>query len=290
MQTAVTSDNLPSTRPRLPDEPLITIQPSKGWAAIDFREIWEYRGLLYFLTWRDLKVRYKQTALGMAWVIMQPLLTTAVFTVFLGYLVKVPSDGIPYPLFAYAGLLPWTFFMGAINSSSNSLVGNAQLITKVYFPRSIVPIAAVMARLPDFAIAFIVLLGLAVYYRAPIGLNLLMMPVCVALLTLLALGAGMTTSALNVKYRDVGVMMPLLLQILMFVSPVVYPVSLVPPAWRSLYSLNPLVGIIDGFRTSVLGGNFDWQALGISAIITFAILVGAAFSFQRMERHFADIV
>lgn len=281
----------PELPPRnLPDEPLTTIQPSKSWAPINFREIWQHRGLLYFLTWRDLKVRYKQTALGMAWVVLQPLLTTAVFTVFLGYLVRVQSDGIPYPLFAFAGLLPWTFFMGAINSSSNSLVGNAHLITKVYFPRAIVPIAAVTARLPDFGIALLVLFGLAIYYGVSLSWNILMMPVCVGLLTLLALGVGMTTSALNVKYRDVGVMIPLLLQIWMFASPIVYPVSLVPAGFRKWYSLNPLVGIIDGFRTSLLGGQFDWYALSISACITFAILLLAIFSFRRMERYFADIV
>jgi lipopolysaccharide transport system permease protein len=274
----------------LPDEPLVIIQPSKLWAAFSFRELWEYRGLLYFLMWRDLKVRYKQTALGMVWVVLQPLLTTLVFTLFLGRVVGVRADGTPYPLFVFAGMLPWTFFMGAVSSTSNSLVGNAHLITKVYFPRSLVPIAAVAARLPDFAISFIILVGLGFYYRAAWGWNILMLPVCIVLVMLLALAVGMATSALNVKYRDVGVMIPLLLQLWMFASPVVYPVSMVPQGWRRLYALNPLVGIIKGFRVSVLGGEFDWAALAVSALITLALLVYASFSFRRMETYFADIV
>jgi lipopolysaccharide transport system permease protein len=280
----------PSPSRILPDEPVVVIEPSKTWTALNLRALWSYRELLYFLTWRDIKVRYKQTALGMAWVVMQPLLTTAVFTIFLGRLAGVRTDGIPYPLFAYAGLLPWMFFMGAITSSSNSLVSNAHLITKVYFPRSIVPLAAVAARLPDFAIAFIVLIGMVLYYGVAAGWNVLLLPVCVALMTLLALGVGMATSALNVKYRDVGVMMPLLLQLWMFASPVVYPSSLVPEEWRRLYSLNPMVGIIEGFRVSLLGGQFDRAALAVSALFTLALLVCAAFWFRRMETHFADIV
>jgi lipopolysaccharide transport system permease protein len=291
---AVPSTTRPAPQPPpsrvLPDEPLVIIQSSKSWTALNLRALWSYRELLYFLTWRDIKVRYKQTALGMAWVVMQPLLTTAVFTLFLGRLAGVPSDGIPYPLFAYAGLLPWTFFMGAVTSGSSSLVSNSHLITKVYFPRSIVPVAAVAARLPDFAIAFIVLIGMVVYYRVAAGWNVLLLPVCVMLMTLLALGVGMATSAFNVKYRDVGVMMPLLLQLWMFASPVVYPASLVPEAWRRLYSLNPMVGIIEGFRASLLGGRFDGAALAVSALVTSALLACVAFWFRRMETHFADIV
>ncbi len=275
----------PADRP-----PLVIIQPNKSWAAFNPRDLWSHSELLYFLTWRDLKVRYKQTALGMAWVVMQPLLSTAVFTLFLGRLAGVPSDGAPYALFAFAGLLPWTFFSGAVTSGSNSLVGNSHLITKVYFPRIIIPVSAVAARLPDFAIALVALAGLMLYYRVAPGWSLLMLPVCVALLALLALGVGMTTSALNVKYRDVGVMMPMLLQLWMFSSPVVYPASLVPEAWRGLYSLNPLVGIIGGFRSALLGGDFDWAALAVSAAVSLALLACAAFSFRRMEALFADVV
>jgi len=274
----------------LPDEPLSIIEPSQSWAALDLRAVWTYRELLYFLTWRDVKVRYKQTALGVAWVVMQPLLTTLVFTLFLGRVARMPSDDIPYPLFVFAGLLPWTFFNGAITSSSNSLVGNAHLITKVYFPRVLIPISAVAARLLDFVISFVVLLALMAYYGVGPTRNLLMLPALVALVTLLALGMGMATSALNVKYRDVGVMMPLLLQLWMFASPVVYPVSALPPGWQRLYSLNPLVGVIEGFRASLLGRGFDWTALGVSTAVAAALLLYAAFSFRRMETHFADIV
>lgn len=294
LKAAGTVSAAPSAQPNpphtLPDEPQVVIQPRKSWAALDLGELWAYRELLYFLTWRDLKLRYKQTLLGPAWVVMQPLLTTLVFTIFLGRLVRVPSDGLPYALFVYAGMLPWMFFTGAVSATSNSLVGNAHLITKVYFPRSIIPVAAVAGRLPDFAISFSVLFVLMVYFRVTPTWGLLMLPACVALVSLLALGLGMAASALNVKYRDVGVLVPMLLQLWMYASPVVYPVSLVPEAWRRLYALNPLVGVIEGFRSALLGREFDWAALAYSAAFTLALLVGAAFSFRRMETHFADVV
>jgi lipopolysaccharide transport system permease protein len=278
----------------LPDEPLVTIQPSKTWAVLNLRELWTYRELLYFLTLRDLKVRYKQTALGVAWVVMQPLLTTAIFTLFLGRMVGVPSDGVPYALFFFAGMLPWTFFSTAVTSASNSLVGSAQLITKVYFPRAIIPIAAVAARLIDFAVAFVLLLLLMLYYRVKVTSGLLMLPVFVALVMLFALGVGMAASALNVKYRDIGVMIPFLLQLWMFVSPVIYPVSLVqqhlPEKWRWVYALNPLVSIIEGFRAALFGRQLDWVALSVSAFVVLLVLVYAAISFRRMQTHFADVV
>lgn len=288
--TANAPQQPPAEARQVPDHPLIVIEPSGSWPTFQFRQFWEYRELLYFLTWRDLKVRYKQTALGVSWVVMQPILTTAIFTVFLGYLARVPSNGIPYPLFAYAGLLPWTFLMSAITSSSNSLVGSAHLITKVYFPRSIIAISAVAARLPDFAIAFVVLICMLLYYGVMPGWHILMLPVCICLLTLMALALGLASSALNVKYRDIGLMIPLLLQLWMFASPIVYSPSLVPPAWRRLYSLNPLVGIIDGSRTALLGGVFDWTAIAISAGITIGLLLIAVISFRIMEKHFADMV
>jgi lipopolysaccharide transport system permease protein len=274
----------------LPDEPLFIIQPSKSWAALDLRAVWAYRELLYFLTWRDVKVRYKQTALGVAWVVMQPLLSTLIFTVFLGRLVRVPSEGAPYALFVYAAMLPWVFFSGAVTSSSNSLVGNAHLITKIYFPRVLIPVSAVAARLFDFAVSFVVLAALMAWYRVGVTPALLMLPAVVALTALFALAVGMAASALNVKYRDVGVVTPLLLQLWMFASPVVYPVGLLPVGWRRLYSLNPLVGIIEGFRSALLGREFDWAALAVSAAATAALLVFAAFFFRRTETHFADIV
>lgn len=274
----------------LPAEPLVVIQPSKAWSALDFHELWLYRELLYFLTLRDIKVRYKQTLLGVLWVLLQPLLTTVVFTIFLGILIRVPSEGIPYVLFVYVGLLPWTFFSAAISSSSNSLVINAQLITKVYFPRSLIPISAVGARLLDFAIAFIVLICLMIYYRVAFTWAFLLIPVLVALITLLALGVGMVSSAVNVKYRDVGVLIPVLLQLWMYASPVVYPISLVPARWQGIYKLNPLVGLIGNFRAAVLGGPIDWSALAWAVGTITALLVYAAFLFRRMETRFADIV
>jgi len=272
------------------DLPPIILEPSRSWVSLNLRDLWIYRELLYFLTLRDVKVRYKQTILGVAWVVMQPLLTTIIFTVFLGLLVKVPSDGIPYPLFAYAGLLPWTFFSGAVANSSNSLVGSAHLITKVYFPRMIIPGAAVGARLVDFAISAVILVGLMIYYGVGLTWSILMLPALVLLIMLLTLGLGMWTSALNVKYRDVGVALPVLIQLGMYVSPVLYPLSLVPERWRLVYSLNPLVGILENFRAALLGKEFNWSALLISVVITLVVLVYASYDFRRMERGFADIV
>ncbi|HEV8430593.1 MAG TPA: ABC transporter permease [Pyrinomonadaceae bacterium] len=274
----------------VPDEPLVTIQAKKSWSALDLHELWLYRELLYFLTLRDIKVRYKQTLLGVSWVLLQPLLTTIVFTIFLGVLLQVPSEGTPYVLFVYAGLLLWTFFSAAVISSSNSLVTSAHLITKVYFPRAILPVSAVGARLLDLAIAFLVLICLMAYYRVGLTWAILLLPVLVALITLLAVGVGMVTSAINVKYRDVGVLIPVLLQLWMYASPVVYPASLVPTRWQRLYELNPLVGLIGNFRAAALGGPINWIALAWSVGIIVGLLVYAAFLFRRMETHFADIV
>ena len=274
----------------LPTKPLVTIQPSKSLSAVDFHEFWLYRELLYFLTLRDIKVRYKQTLLGATWVLLQPLITTVVFTIFLGVLIRVPSEGTPYVLFVYLGLLPWTFFSAAIISSSNSLVNNAHLITKVYFPRSLIPVSAVAGRLLDLAIAFLVLICLMAYFRVALTWSILLLPVLVALITLLALGVGMVTSALNVKYRDVGVLIPVLLQLWMYASPVVYPTSLVPARWQYLYELNPMVGLVGSFRAAALGGPIDWPALAWSVGAIAVLLVFAAFLFRRMESRFADIV
>ena len=274
----------------VPEKPLVVIEPSKSRVPLDLGELWAYRELLYFLAWRDLKVRYKQTALGAAWVVMQPLLVALIFTIFLGRLARVPSDGVPYPLFAYTGLLPWTFFSGAVANSGNSLVGNANLITKVYFPRTLIPVAAVIARLADLAVAFAVAVAMMAYYGVALTWNFALLPALVALLTLLALGLSMWFSALNVRYRDVGVALPVALQLLMFASPVAYPSSLVPPAWRTAYALNPLVGLIEGFRAALLGRPMDWAALGVSAAVTAVLLVYSAYTFRRRERGFADVV
>jgi lipopolysaccharide transport system permease protein len=271
-------------------EPVVVIEPTKSWVAIDLRDLWAYRELLYFLTWRDVKVRYKQTALGIVWVVLQPLLSTLIFTVFLGKLARVPSDGIPYPLFVYAAMLPWTFLSSAITSCSTTLVGNANLITKIYFPRLLMPAAAVTARMVDLGIAFIILIGLMIYYGAAFTRTLLLLPLLVVLVVALALGFGIWVAGLNVKYRDVGVMLPVGLQLWMFASPVVYPSSLVPAKYQLLYHLNPLAGILDGFRSSLFAREINWQALAISTIFTFAVLIYSAYSFRRMEKSFADVV
>jgi lipopolysaccharide transport system permease protein len=275
------------------EKPLVSIRAGSSqrvWTAIDLRSLWAYRELLYFLTWRDVKVRYKQTALGAAWAIIQPLFTMIIFSIFFGKLAGMPSDGIPYPLFAYAGLLPWTFFSNAVSSSGNSLVGSANLITKVYFPRMIIPGAAVAAGLVDLVVAFGILVILMIYYGVGATWNLLLLPLLIILTTLLALGIGMWMSALNVKYRDIRYALPFAIQLLMFATPIIYPVTLVPERWRWLLSLNPLSGIIEGYRSAFFGRPFDWQMLAASAVITLTCLVYAAYDFRRMERTFADIV
>lgn len=276
----------------LPDEPIVVIEPRGSLKALDLQEFWAYRELLYFLTWRDVKVRYKQTLLGVAWAVIQPLFTMVIFTFFFGRLAGLDqrTGGVPYPLFAYAGLLPWTFFANALTSSGNSLVGSANLITKVYFPRMIVPTAAVAAGLIDFAIGFLLLIPLMIYYQVPPSLNLLILPLLVMLLTILATALGMWLSALNVKYRDIRFALPFLIQLWMFVSPIIYPASILPAKWRWLLDLNPLTGIIEGFKSALFGHPFDWGSLTISAVLTLVALVYAAFSFSRVERRFADIV
>jgi lipopolysaccharide transport system permease protein len=271
--------------------PLVRIRPGKKWVALQLGDLWAYRELLYFLTWRDIKVRYKQTILGAAWAIIQPLCTMLIFTLFFGKLAGLPSDGVPYPIFAYAGLLPWTFFSNAVINSGNSLVGSSNLITKVYFPRMIIPGAAVGAGLVDFAIAFVVLIALMIYYGVVLTWSVLALPLLVALTALLALGVGLWMSALNVKYRDIRYALPFLIQLWMFASPVIYPASLMPEKWRWVLWFNPLTGIIEGYRASLLGRTqFNWTALSVSFTITLLLLVYSAYAFRRMEKTFADIV
>ena len=274
----------------LPAEPLTKIRPRRFWEPVDFAELWAHREVLYFLMWRDLKVRYKQTIIGAAWVILQPIVITLVFTIFLGKLIKVPSDGVPYPLFAYAALLVWTFISNAVLSSSYSIVTNAQIITRVYFSRLLIPAATVGVRLVDLSIASLVLVALMIYYRVPVSWSILMLPLFVIQIGALALAMGIWGAALNVRYRDVGTVLPILLQGWMFISPIVYSSSLVPERSRLLYSLNPLVGIIGGFRASLFNLPFDWAGIIISALITLPLLIISIHVFRRMETSFADEV
>lgn len=275
---------------RLPAEPLVVIQPTKRWSLLSFKDIWAYRELLFFLTWRDVKVRYKQTALGAAWAILQPLFMMIIFTIFFGRLAAVDSAGVPYPLFALAGLVPWTFFSNAITASGNSLVGSANLITKVYFPRLIVPAAAMLAGLVDFVLAFGLLCVLMVYYQAVPTIQILFLPVLVLLTALFSLGVGTWFSALNVKYRDVRFALPFLIQLWLFVSSVILPSNSIPQKWRWLLLLNPMSGIIEGYRSALFGLPFDWPALGIASGLTILTLVYAIYAFGRVERSFADII
>jgi len=287
------NERTPSASPEsltLPENPVVRIRPSGRWAALNLRDLWAYRELFYFLIWRDLKVRYKQTLLGVAWVIIQPLLSMLVFALIFGRVVGVPSEGIPYPLFAMSGLLPWTFFSSSVTRSGNSLVGSAHLITKVYFPRLIIPGSAVAAGLVDFGIGFVLLALLMVYYGVPISMSLVMLPVLVLLTALLALGIGMWASALNVKYRDVGQILPFLVLLGMFATPIIYPSSIFPAKWRWALELNPMTGIIESYRASLFGRPFNWSAIGISAAVTLVLLVWAAYSFRSMEKDFADVV
>jgi lipopolysaccharide transport system permease protein len=274
----------------LPDKPLLTIAPTRGWVALDLSDLWAHRELLYFLTWRDIKIRYKQTALGAIWAVIQPLFPMLIFTLFFGRLAKMPSDGIPYSVFAYAALLPWTYFAAAIGNSSSSVVGSANLITRVYFPRMIIPGAAVLASLLDFAIAFALLALLMIWHRIPPGLSLLMLAPLIVLVTVLALGFGMLLAGLTVRYRDLRYALPFAVQIWMFATPVIYPVSLVPAKWRWVMSLNPLTGVIEGFRSSLFGRPFDWLSLGFSAAFAGSLLIYAAYSFRSQERVFADLI
>lgn len=264
---------------------------SRGLSAALLQEIWAYRELLYFLVWRDIKVRYKQTALGVAWVVIQPLLTMVVFTLFFGKLANVPSDGIPYPLFVYAGLVPWTLFAYSLTESSGSLVSNQNLITKVYFPRLIIPLASVLAGLVDFTISFGVLLVLMLYYGVLPTVFVFTIPLFVALAVMAALSVGIWLSALNVEFRDVRYTIPFLTQLWMFVTPLAYASSLIPPQWKVIYGLNPMAGVVEGFRWALLGRTAaPGLLLAASVPVVVVLLVGGAYYFRRMERTFADVV
>ncbi len=271
--------------------PILNIEPSNTWVSLKLGELWQYRELLYFLIWRDIKVRYKQTALGAAWAIIQPLFSMLIFSLFFGRLAKMPSDGIPYPLFSLAALVPWTFFANGLNQSSNSLVASANLLKKVYFPRLVIPIATVLAGVVDFALSFVVLLGLMAFYGITPTINLLWMPLFLLLALVTSLAVGLWMSALNVKYRDVRYIVPFVIQVWMFSTPIVYPSSLLPASWRTIYGLNPMVGVVEGFRWALLGTNtVPGFMIAVSATAALLLLIGGAFYFRHMEKSFADIV
>jgi lipopolysaccharide transport system permease protein len=270
--------------------PPVLVIENRRWTDLELRDLWIHRDVFYQLAWRDVKVRYKQTVLGAAWAILQPLLTMVVFTLLFGRLARVPSEGEPYAIFSYAGLLAWNFFVSAITNSSNSLVSSSNLITKVYFPRLLVPTAAVAASLVDIAIASLILLVLMPIYGVKIHANLVFFLPLVALTAVTAAAVGIWMSALNVKYRDVRYALPFAIQILMFLTPVIYPVSFLPERWQWVLRLNPLSGIIEGFRDAIFGRPFHWNGIAISTAITFALLAGAAYVFRRMEGEFADVI
>lgn len=274
------------------EEPaILVIQPSKGWAALGLAELWRYRELIFFLSWRDIMVRYKQTTLGIAWAVLQPVFTMVVFSVFFGRLAGMPSDGLPYPIFVYCALLPWQLFAYSLTESSNSLVANQQLITKVYFPRLVIPLSAVLASLVDFVIAFVLLIGMIWYYHIIPTQALWTLPLFVLLAVSLALGVGLWLSALNVRYRDVRYTLPFLTQVWLFATPIAYPSSLVPEPWRVLYGINPMAGVVEGFRWALLGtGKAPGNMLTVSVLVTLVILVSGLYYFRRMERTFADTV
>lgn len=273
------------------DTPVIQIRPTKGWASLQLRALWEYRELLYFLAWRDIKVRYKQTVLGAGWAIIQPVTTMLIFTIIFGRLAKIPSDNIPYPIFSFCALLPWNYFATAFSRSSGSLVNNAHLISKVYFPRLVIPISSLLSGLLDFAIAFLFLIGMMFYYHIVPTISILWLPVFMLMAIATALGVGLWLGALDVLYRDIGYLVPFLSQIWMYATPVVYPSSLIPEKWRLIYGLNPMAGVVEGFRWALIGrGTKPGPMLLVSAFVTIILLVSGAFYFRRVEKTFADII
>lgn len=271
--------------------PTVVIEPRRGLFDLGLGAIWEYRELLYFLVWRNVKVRYKQTVVGAGWVILQPLATMIIFTVVFSYMAKIPSDGLPYPIFAYTALLPWTYFSKALGLGGAGVVASENLVSKVYFPRLIIPLASVATPLVDFLLSFVILLGLMVWFRTSPTWGVLLLPLFLLLALMTALAVSLFLSALNVKYRDVGHISPFLTQFWMYASPVIYPVSLVPERWRLLYSLNPMVGVIEGFRWAMLGKAApDFGVIAISALVVLALLFAGLIYFRHMERTFADVI
>jgi lipopolysaccharide transport system permease protein len=287
---AATEAEAARVRASLAGLPHARIRPEGAGVQLNLGDLWAYRELLYFLTWRDIKVRYKQTLMGVAWVVVQPLLTMLIFTLVFTKFVRLEEGAIPYPLFAYAGLLLWTFFSVSVTSGTNSLIGNTSLVTKVYFPRAFIPAAAVGAGLVDFGVGAVLLAALAVYYGVGVTWGLLLLPIFVALGAALALAVGMIASALTVRYRDLRHALPFLLQLWMFASPVIYPLGVVPERWRWVLAANPLTGVLEGFRASLTGTPFDWQLVAVPAVAAPILLAVAFYVFRQLEDTFADII
>jgi lipopolysaccharide transport system permease protein len=282
----------PGGEPVEPRElPETYIEPLKGWASLQLRELWAYRDLFYFFAWRDLKVRYKQTIMGASWAIIQPFFTMVIFSVFFGNLAKVPSDGLPYPVFSYAALVPWTFFANGLTQASNTLVNSANMIKKIYFPRLVMPAATVLAGLVDFVLAFVVLLGMMLYYGLLPTLNVFWLPLFLLVALATVLGASLWLAALNVQFRDVRYAVPFMVQAWLFVTPIAYPSSLLNEPWRTLYGLNPMAGVVEGFRWALVGSDTAPGLMtAISAGVAFLLLLSGAFYFRRMEQTFADVI
>jgi lipopolysaccharide transport system permease protein len=276
--------------PEISGKPLITIEPQQGWTSLELHDLWRYRELLLLLTWRDIKVRYAQTILGAMWAVIQPLLTMVIFSIIFGQLAKLPSDGIPYPIFTYTALLPWQLFAFSLTNSSQSLVGSQNLVSKVYFPRLVIPIASVLPGLVDFTISFVVLIGMLIYYQIPLTVRILSLPLFLLLAVFSALAVGIWLSALNVKYRDIRHVVPFMTLFWQYATPVAYSASLIPEKWRWLYGLNPMTGVVEGFRWALLGNGQVDGMLWISIVIIIILFISGLIYFKHTEATFADVI
>jgi lipopolysaccharide transport system permease protein len=282
---------MPAAVPVIKKQPTVRIQPTKGWTSLKLREVWEHRELAGIFVWRDIKVRYRQTVIGALWAIVQPFLTMLIFSIFFGKLANVPSDGIPYPIFSYAALVPWTFFASSINQASLSLVANADMIKKIYFPRLTMPIASVLGALVDFLLAFIILIAMMFYYGYVPTINIIWFPVFLLLALITALGVSLWLGAMNVQFRDVRYMIPFITQAWLFATPVAYPSSLLTEPWRTLYGLNPMVGVVEGFRWALLGtATAPGPMIVVSFAVSLVILISGIYYFRRVEKTFADVI
>lgn len=289
LQTTTTAVSRASAH--APTAPVVRIRPTKGWVSLRLHELWEYRELLYFFVWRDVKVRYKQTVLGALWAVLQPFVTMVVFSLFFGVLIGVASDGVPYPIFTYTALVPWTFFANSLTQATSGMVSNADLLKKIYFPRLALPLARVLAGLIDFVLAFIVLIGLMLFYGITPTVNTLWLPLLVLLAVVTATGVGLWFAAMNVQFRDVGYIVPFVAQLWMYATPVVYSSTLLPEPWRTLYAINPMVGVVEGFRWALLGTETaPGPMVAVSALVAVSLLVSGAYYFKRLEKTFADVV